>query len=81
MLQNTNLLFLVSFLLIRHVFSVTYACSETGLILAVSAGGNATFNCASATTVSTTSTLQITKDIHIDGGMLLTIKYVRFFYS
>jgi hypothetical protein len=49
-------------------------CNEAALDTALTAGGIITFNCgASDTTITVTSSKQITKDTVIDGGKQVTI--------
>src|SRR5262245_53015183 len=57
-----------------RALAADYPCTAAGLDSAVAAGGLATFNCGVATTVSHNGTLNITKDLTIDGGGLLSIK-------
>jgi hypothetical protein len=53
--------------------AVGYSCNESGLDAALAAGGTATFNCASPTTIVVSGTKTVTRDVTLDGGNLLTL--------
>jgi hypothetical protein len=53
--------------------AAAYACDEAGLDAALLAGGDATFSCATATTITVGATKTINKALTLDGGGLLTI--------
>jgi len=56
-----------------HARAANYPCTEAGLNSAIATGGNATFGCGSATTVTITDAKTISTNVTLDGGGLLTI--------
>lgn len=68
------LLLLPSLAAPRSVVAATsYPCTENGLDQALAAGGDATFACSGATTITITQPKTAIRDVTLDGGGILTI--------
>jgi hypothetical protein len=57
--------------------AAAYPCTDAGLNSALTNGGFATFNCAAPTILNINEKKTVTKNLTIDGGGLLTIRFNR----